>query len=251
MRRALFTPRWIAFTVFAVVVVVTCVRLGLWQLDRLEGRRYFNERFRTGMAMAPEPVEPLLASGERPLAYRRAVAEGRYDPADEVILYGRALDGRPGNHVLTPLVLDDGRALLVDRGWVPFDMDAPPLEQAAPPEGAVTVVGFLSPNEPGGEDDAEANTDGAVTFTRVDLDAIGRQLPYDLLPWYLALQEQTPAQPDALPAVVPPPTLDEGPHLSYALQWFAFAAIAAIGYGILARKQTLDRRADTEPDRPA
>jgi surfeit locus 1 family protein len=242
MRRTLLTPRWIAFTVFALLVVGVCVRLGFWQLDRLEGRRYFNDRFRTGMAMAPLPIEALLASGQEPLSYRRATAKGRYDAANEVILYGRALDGHPGNHVLTPLVLADGRAVLVDRGWVPFDLDTPPVKEAAPPTGQVQVVGSLSPNEPGGADDSEEGVgEGASTFTRVDLGTIGQQLPYALLPWYIALQEQAPTQPGELPAVVPAPTLDEGPHLSYAFQWFAFASIAAIGYLILARRQVLDR----------
>ncbi|HEY6566534.1 MAG TPA: SURF1 family protein [Actinomycetota bacterium] len=241
MRRSLLTPRWIAFTVFALVVVGVCTRLGFWQLERLEGRRYFNERFRAGMAMPAVPIEPLVASDERPLSYRRASANGRYDPAHEVILYGRALDGRPGNHVLTPLVLADGRAVLIDRGWVPFDLGTPPVDEASPPQGQVDVVGFLSPDEPGGADDAEAGDGdrGASTFTRVDLDAIGRQLPYDLLPWYLVLQDQTPSQPGELPGVVPQPTLDEGSHLSYAFQWFAFAAIGAIGYVILGRRQML------------
>jgi surfeit locus 1 family protein len=253
MRRSLLTPRWIVFTVIAVIVVGVCVRLGFWQLERLEGRRYFNDRFRTGMAMPPVPVETLLASGDEPLSYRRATAEGRYDAAREVILYGRALDGNPGNHVLTPLVMADGRAVLVDRGWVPFDLDTPPVDAAIPPDGRVQVVGFLSPNEPGGADDAEEGTagdgeGGANTFTRVDLDRIGQQLPYELLPWYLALQDQTPAQSGELPAVVPAPTLDEGPHLSYAFQWFAFAGIAAIGYLILARRQVLDRDAAVDAD---
>jgi cytochrome oxidase assembly protein ShyY1 len=245
MRRSLLTPRWIAFTVFALLVVGVCVRLGFWQLDRLEGRRYFNDRFAAGMAIEPAPVETLLASDDRQLSYRRAVAGGRYDPAREVILYGRALGGRPGNHVLTPLVLTDGRAMLVDRGWVPFDLDTPPVAPARPPEGQVQVVGFLSPNEPGAADDSSNTTGGqggATTFTRVDLGSIGEQLPYDLVPWYLTLQEQSPAQSGELPAVVPVADLDEGSHLSYAFQWFAFATIGLIGYLVLARKETLDGR---------
>ena len=107
-----------------------------------------------------------------------------------------------------------------------------------------------SPNEPGGADDAEEGPGEArrPPSPGSTSDTIGQQLPYDLLPWYLALQEQTPAQSGELPAVVPAPTLDEGPHLSYALQWFAFASIAAIGYLILARRQVLDRDATVDAD---
>ncbi len=143
--------------------------------------------------------------------------------------------------MLTPLVLTGGRAVLVDRGWVPFDLDTPPVSRAAPPPEQVEVMGFLSPNEPG----ADSNTDA---FTKVDLDAIGHQLPYELVPWYLTLQEQAPAQPAGLPAIVPPPALEDGPHLSYAFQWFAFGTIAAIGYTILARREVLDRRGATVAD---
>jgi cytochrome oxidase assembly protein ShyY1 len=133
----LLRPRWIGLTVFAVVVVGICVRLGLWQLDRLEGRRDANARYAEGLAEPPRPLEDLLDSGDR-LAYRRAVATGRYDPEREVILYGRTLDGVAGNHVLTPHVLADGRAVIVDRGWVPIEMDRPPVD-AAPPAGEVEV----------------------------------------------------------------------------------------------------------------
>ena len=133
MLRFLLRPRWIGLTVFAIATVTICVRLGLWQLDRLEGRRAFNDRYAAGLEAAPLPLESLLAEGGA-LAYRRAVATGRFDTDREVILYGRSLDGRSGNHVLTPLVLADGRAIIVDRGWVPFEMDDPPVA-ATPPTG--------------------------------------------------------------------------------------------------------------------
>ena len=128
-------PRWIGLTLFAVVVVAVCVRLGLWQLDRLEGRREVNDRYAAGLAMPPRPLEDLLLE-DGALAYRRATATGRYDTEREVILYGRPLAGRPGNHVLTPLLLADGRAIVVDRGWVPFEMDEPPVAAAVPPMGS-------------------------------------------------------------------------------------------------------------------
>src|SRR5690349_11891712 len=132
MLRSLLKPRWIAFTVFAVVVAGVCFRLAFWQLDRLEGRRYYNDLFRAAMTQAPAPVESVLAApGSGSLTFRRVSATGRYDAAAETVLYGRPLDGRPGNHVLTPLVLPDGTAVIVDRGWVPFEPTYPPIAASA------------------------------------------------------------------------------------------------------------------------
>lgn len=236
----LLRPRWIGLTLFAIGVTVVCVLLGFWQLDRLEGRREFNDRYAAGLATAQVPLEDLLAEGG-PLAYRRATATGRYDTEHEVILYGRSLDGRPGNHVLTPLVLADGRAVVVDRGWVPFELDEPPVEEALPPGGTVEVGGILFADQPGGAGEVQAGEDRVTTVRTVDLGAIADDMPYDLAPWFLQLQTQSPAA-GALPVPEPPPELTEGPHLSYAFQWFVFATIAAVGYVILVRREVKDRR---------
>jgi surfeit locus 1 family protein len=247
MFRFLLRPRWIAFALFAMLLAALFVRLGFWQLDRLQGRRYYNHRFEQGMAASPEPVETLVDNADgADLLYRNASATGRYDPAHEVILYGRTQDGTPGNHVLTPLILGDGRAVLVDRGWVPIADDTPPVAGAAPPSGTVAVTGLLAPSEPGGAPGGGATT----TFTRVDLRRIGSQLPYELLPDYLQLQRQSPPQPGRLPIHPPPPVLDDGPHLSYAIQWFAFATIAFFGFFLLVAREARSERAvsDVSPD---
>jgi cytochrome oxidase assembly protein ShyY1 len=251
MFRFLLKPRWIALGLFAVVVTGLCVRFGIWQLDRLHGRRYVNQQFTEGMAASPQNLETLVdASGGAPLRYRQAWAQGIYDPAREVILYGRTNAGEPGNHVLTPLRLPDGRAVLVDRGWVPFTMDTPPVPEGAPPTTRVKVVGLLVPSEPGGAPEQA----GATTFTRVDLDRIGAGLPYPLLPYAIQLRTQDPAQTGALPVPPPAPTLDEGPHMDYALQWFAFAAIAGFGFLLLvvreARHPQVSQRATADVHGP-
>lgn len=240
MLRFLIRPRWIGLTVFVIVAIVACVMLGLWQLARLEGRRALNERILAGRAAEPAPLQELLADGGA-LDYRRTVATGRYDLAHEVILYGRTLEGQPGNHVLTPLVLADGRAIIVDRGWVPFEMDEPPVAEAAPPDGDVDVSGTLQAAQPSGAGSTYPRADRVTTMRSVDVDAIARDTPYDLVPWFLQLRDQSPAS-GALPVPEPPAELTEGPHLSYALQWFAFAAIAAGGYVILVRREVADRR---------
>lgn len=253
MLRFLLKPRWIALGLFALVMTALCVRLGFWQLDRLHGRRYFNGRYEAGMTAPPAALERLVDAGGD-LLYRHAETTGTYDPAREVILYGRTNQGEPGNHVLTPLRLHDGRAILVDRGWVPFAMGTPPVAAAAPPPGTVSVTGLLAPSEPGGTPQA----DGPVTtLTRVDLERIGRQLPYPLVPYYLQLSTQVPAQSADLPIPPSVPTLDDGPHLNYALQWFAFASIAGGGFALLVLREMRDERkrsgatdvhgADTQP----
>lgn len=229
--------RSILLLLLTLLVAATCVRLGFWQLDRLSQRRAFNEQVQLGMDAPPAPVAPLVDGADHPdeLAFRQVDAVGTYDADHEVILYGRPLDGRPGNHVLTPLVLEDGRAIVVDRGWVPSEVDAVPLAgDAEAPSQVVTVRGVLLRSD----GDAAAGPDeGPVTTVReVDVALLDRQIPADLLPGvYLLLREQDPTAPLPVPAALP--ELSEGPHLGYALQWFGFALIALIGYGLLARRE--------------
>jgi surfeit locus 1 family protein len=225
----------------AVVVAVLCVRLGFWQLDRLQQRRAFNDAVRTGQAAAPEPIDVLVDQAHeevQALAYQRADASGRFDPSQEVILYGRTLNDQPGNHVLTPLVLGGDVAVLVDRGWVPFEDDTAPVGgELAPPLGETTVEGTLLPS-----DRLEPPQPGAspvATVSEVDLSVLAAQMPYRLLPVYLLASQQDPPQTGGLPTPAPLPELTEGPHLSYAAQWFGFAAIALVGSVLLARR---DRR---------
>lgn len=239
--------RRIGLLVVAVVVAVVCVRLGIWQLDRLEGRRAANDRVRAGLQEPVASLEDLLNGAVAPadLAWRPAEVSGDYDRDEEVILYGRTQDGRPGDHVLTPLVLADGTAVVVDRGWIPFEpeQDPPVSGPAAAPDGHVSVTGVvLAPGSGAVAGEASGVTDPVTTVRQVDLGVLQRQVPYELAPVALQLREQRPEQTAALPEPAPLPELDEGPHLSYAIQWFAFATIAVVGYVLLVRR---DRRTVT------
>jgi surfeit locus 1 family protein len=231
-----------------VVVAAVCARLGVWQLDRLAERRDFNAQMGAALTSEPTPLETLLTGGEDP-TYRRVTASGTWDTTHEVILYGRSLDGRPGNHVLTPLELGDERAVLVDRGWVPTEVTEPPVTGgAAAPGGDVTVEGIVLPSDDAGAD-ARAGAGAGAGSTlpsqvrTVEIGALDAAIPSELVSdAYLLLQNQVPARDRPIPA--PPPELTEGPHLSYAIQWFTFAAIALIGYGLLVRR---GRRAVAAP----
>ena len=235
MVRFLLRPRWLAGLGLVVLVAVTFTRLGVWQLHRLDERRAYEDLVASRLAAAPVPLEDVLAAGADAdaIRYRRVTASGTYDTAHEVILYGRTQGDQSGNHVLTPLVLDDGSAVAVDRGWVPFEDDSPPLADAAPPAGTVRVTGVLFPPEA----DTTTPSSPTMTFAKVDLGALAAQVPYRLAPAYLLLGSQQPA-PAALPLVAPlPDPADAPPHLSYAIQWFSFATIAVIGFVVLVRRE--------------
>jgi len=240
--------RTIVLTAITLVIVLTCIRLGFWQLDRLRGRKQANAGIAAAQAAPPRPLPVLLAGTSDPtsLRFRSTLATGTYDPAHEVLLYGRSsLEGEPGDQVLTPLRLADGTGLVVDRGWIPLDQGVPVTGEAAAPTGTVTVAGVLFPP------DAIAAPTGTPSpverITKVDLGQIGAQLPYPIVPVYLLLQTQRPAQQGALPELPPLPPLTNGPHLSYALQWFSFATIAIVGYVVLLRRDRRDEVAAVAP----
>ena len=230
------SSRRVLVVVVAVVVAATCVTLGLWQLRRLEERRRLNAEILDQRSAAPVTIGDVF-SGAGADPFRPAVAHGTYDVEHEVLVYGRSLDGEAGHLVVTPLVLDDGDAILVIRGWVPFAMQTAPVRAASPPSGEVEVNGSLVPDEGDG-----TNTPDEGVIGSLDVGGIATTLPDHVFPLPLQLVRQTPAQSGPLPMPVPLPELSEGPHLSYAIQWFSFAAVAVAGAVILLRR---DRRTAT------
>jgi surfeit locus 1 family protein len=212
--------------VVAVLAAIVFVNLGLWQLRRLDERRERNavveERIDTA-AVDLAALETTLPP--ETLEYRRASAAGTYATNEEVLLRNRSRRGASGFHVLTPLVLDDGRAVIVDRGWVPLDVEGPPVPGAEPPAGRVTVLGYIAL---GGEDSGDGV---ALRLSAVDLARLDAQTTGALLPVYLELIDD--GADGSLPLSLEPPELSEGPHLGYAVQWFVFAAIAVVGFIVL------------------
>ncbi len=244
MTRIAWSKRLVKLFAVALLIATTCLALGIWQIARLHQKRQFNAAVRAGLSAPPAPAETLLPDGVDPEAvrYRRVEATGTYDTAHEFVLYGRSQDSDAGNHMLTPLRFPDGRSILVDRGWVPLAVDSPGAASVAPPSGEVHVEGvlFASEGDPPGAAGQAGGTE--TTLAKLDLASIQAQLPYRIAPDYLLLQQQAPAQSTPFPAPAPLPELSEGPHLSYALQWFTFAATAIGGFIVLALREGPDPR---------
>ena len=239
MYRFLLRPRWIAFTLVVVLAIVVMVNLGFWQLRRLDERQMFNEAVAARIDQAPVPLDELVPPGAtvgddelRAVEWRPVEASGRYLPDEEFLVVHRSQGGRAGDNVVTPLLLEDGRVLLVTRGFVPQD-----TEWSPPHAGNVVVEGRLRRSEsrrtgalsdPAEGDLAEAQ--------RVDIPRLAAQLPGEIVPMYVELTGSEPTAAGALPEPIAQPSLDEGPHLSYAVQWFLFSALVAIGWVLAVRK---------------
>jgi surfeit locus 1 family protein len=261
MFRDLVRPKALFSHLLVLVVAGALVGLGLWQLDRLGQVRDNNALLAERLAAPPLELADLVADSgvdEEALEFRSVTASGVFRPDEEVLQRNREHQGQQGFHLLTPLELDGGGVVLVRRGWVPASMSEPPVEQAAPPEGTVEVSGLLERpvTQPGfGARDPDDGVLARVFHT--DTQRLNLQVEGELYPMVLRLQEQEPplnAGPGELPEAIPAPELDEANHLSYALQWFSFAALALITYG--AWLWTRHRRgggdangaSDTEPE---
>lgn len=236
--RWLLSPRWLVAHVTVIVVAIVFVNLGFWQLRRLEERRVSNTVGESRFQAEPVDVAGLVAAAgadEETLEFRRATATGVFQPDDEVLIRSQVFQGTAGFHVITPLLAEDGSATLVNRGWVPMGLDEVPVAEAPPPEGTVTVEGWLRPTrERTGLGPADPEAGRLVVMSRVDIQRIAEQVPYELQPVYLVLLDGGAGQ---LPVPVESPTFeDEGSHLAYAIQWFSFALIGLVGYFFLIRR---------------
>lgn len=240
----LFSRRWLLATLLVVIGVAINIRLGIWQLDRLEQRRAFNGRV---LAQTSQPV--LELSGENldldltGMEYRPVTVSGVYDLQHEVALRNQAYGNRPGVQLLTPLKISGSdRVVLVNRGWVPIENGDFESWASYPEPGTVTVHGILraSQDRPDyGRRSDQLPAPGEAPLKAwyfANVAGIARQVPYPLLPVYVQ-QAPDPAWSDLPYRTQPDLDLSEGPHQGYAIQWFTFAAILGIGYPFFVRRQ--------------
>ena len=244
--------RALAFVIFAVAVSVGCVRLGFWQLHRLAERRALNAMLASRLHDAPKRAADLLRDSAT-AAYRRVTVTGTYDYANEYALASRTRQGSPGVNIVTPLrVAGSDTAILVNRGWV-YAPDAMTADLARWREPVTTTaIGYLLEVKGTGAGPIAAATNPRV-LRYLDRDSLNRRLPYPIAPFLVVATEAPAPRADSTPARLAAPVLDEGPHLGYAFQWFAFAAIGVVGaaFSVRADRKGLLRRTAAPVVRPA
>lgn len=238
-------PRWIGLVLLVLLSVVVCYFLARWQWSRYEGRVQANSVQALNDSQAAVPVATLMTKSttvDDATNWRLVTARGKYDTAAEVYVRRRPLDNTMGFRVATPLVLDTGEVLVVNRGWLPAGSDSLVTPTApAPPAGEVTVTGRIqgSQQSPGPRPSDVPTGQVASLDTNSFVDTTGKPV----LPGYINLVSSDPAQAAGL-TPIPLPERDTGPHLSYTLQWIAFAIVFVLGLGLLIRRELQYRRQD-------
>ena len=257
MIKALFSKRFLLTTLLVPLAEGVMIRLGIWQLDRLEERREYNHQVITMRQADPLELEgedvavPDPAITPEDLTsweYRTAVVEGGYDHDHALVIRNQAWENQAGVHVLTPLILEgSSEAVLVDRGWLPLESYQDGTwreyrESARRVRGLIRLPQNTAPW--GGQSNPVPRSDEFIeAWHFIDLEAIETGLPYPLQPVYLQALPAGEAQ--ALPYRQQPEfDLSQGPHLGYAIQWFAFAAALGLGYPIFVYRRHEARSED-------
>lgn len=243
----MLSARWIGFLLFVVVLASVCTRLGFWQIHRLEHRLDRNDIITEHFATDPVDLSVALPPGssvDDRKEWTRVTAVGTYDAEHQVTVKFTTRDGAPGVDVVTPLVLESGDAVLVDRGWMETDNTVENPDVPAPPAGEVSISGWLR-QDSGAKPSAVRPTDGQIRA--VSSAGMASFVPYTLVNGFVNLQDGTP-EPTAELAAEPEPELGQGPHFFYALQWWFFALLATVGYFWFAWAEARERRNPTRID---
>ncbi len=227
-------PFWLFSHVFALAVVVLFVVLGLWQLGRHGERVETNAVISDRIAEAPLELRDVASlEGSADLEYREVVALGEFQNPDYLRVVNRSQGGVAGEHVVALFTLDDGTVMVVNRGFVPVNADVA-LDPVA--DGPTEVRGWLRQSVPKGRFGVDDTREG-VKIPRLNLDDVSERLGEPVVPLWLQLSKDSTSVA-TFPDPVPLPPLDDGPHLSYAAQWFIFATLGVLFYGALLWRQS-------------
>lgn len=239
--KKMFSLKWLFATLLVFLGTTLCIRLGIWQLDRLDQRRTFNAQVES-MRMA----EPLNLNNELPenismMEWRAVTVTGEYDFENQIALRNQYYGDQYGYHLVTPLFFN-GTAVLVDRGFIPADGNSTPEDWRKYDEGGTVTLtgqirlGQVKPAFGGVEDALPESGEMLLVWNNFNLEQIAAQLEFPILDVYIQPNLEIS---DTIPPIPYQPVVEltEGSHFGYALQWFTFAAILFVGYPFYLRKQ--------------
>ncbi|THE08704.1 SURF1 family protein [Microbacterium oleivorans] len=241
--------RWSGYVAMAIVFAIACAMLSNWQFSRNAERDAELTLVKNNYSREAVPLAELIPEGgafSPADEWRPVELTGEYLTDKTLLVRNRPHGGTSAFEVLVPLRTDDGRVVLVDRGWLrPGDDQPAPDSIPAPPSGGVTVTGRLQAGEPAARDGRVA-ADGQVPT--IDLGLIGQETGQSGLmvdSAYVLMTDETP-RPAERPNALEDPSADPGPYLSYAIQWILFAVMGFAFIWYMIRTEIRHRREDEE-----
>nr|WP_206071653.1 SURF1 family protein [Antrihabitans stalactiti] len=237
----MFRPGWVILALLVAVFAYLCFSvLAPWQLGKNSTTEHRNQLIEDSLKSDPVPAEELLGPGKPETGdeWRLVTVTGHYLANSDVLVRLRSHDGTPAYEVLTPFALNDGRAVLVDRGFLDAVEGTKPPAVAAAPTQQVTLDGRIRKSEGSDPDKKPIFEDGFRQVYSIDPQQVSQVLNTALLGGYIQLTDD---QAGGF-APVPLPQLDAGPYLSYGLQWLAFGVMAPLGLAYFVRAELLERR---------
>jgi cytochrome oxidase assembly protein ShyY1 len=235
--RFLLSGKWVGWLLLVTLLAAVCVMLGNWQMDRRDQARDVISAIETNYDRAPvefADVPGIFDTAAEADEWTPVILRGEYDTAGQRVVRNRPLNGRPGYEVLVPFKPESGPAVIVDRGWLPIgnNQAGHPDEVPPAPEGDVAVVVRMKPGEAAVDRGAPEGQ-----LASIQLENYAAELDYPVYTGGYGMMASEDPAPPTKPVAIPKPAIDEGPHLSYSMQWYAFGLLFFVGYGYAARQQ--------------
>ena len=230
MFKNLIKPRWIALTLFLLILIYLFIRLSNWQFDRYDQRVLRNESTNVALSLAPKKIDAVSQmSGLK--QWEKIELTGSYLSDQSKLVRKQYLENNLGFWVITPFKIQNGENILVNRGWIPIRSSAS-SNQSIPlaPVGTVNLEGYLQPfNESITQPkDLPLNQVNTIDYKYFESEIANN--------FYVQVAKSSPM--DNQVAIIPLPELSNGPHFSYAIQWILFALLLPIGWYVLLKNET-------------
>jgi cytochrome oxidase assembly protein ShyY1 len=240
----LLRPRWLAIHAVLALLTATMVFLGFWQMNRLEIKQTTNKNVIARTSVPVVDINELFNNAQslplEELQWRVVTARGQYLSDQGVTIINRSQDATAGYSPVTPLLLDNGSVVFINRGFVPLAQPVPP-----PSLGSVTIKGYLRLSQSRTLLGAVDSTDPTATeFHRMDLGLLSQRVTQQTFPMYVQLTDEIPKLTTTWPAPTRLPELTEGSHFSYAMQWWFFSLVSLTGWIVVSRRALLARTND-------
>ena len=237
--------RWTGWFLVACTFALACVGLASWQIERRSEAVSKIERIASNYDLEKISFEEVSSlSGDSVVTYewRKVELSGNYLADDTLLVRNRAIAGQPGFVQLVPFLLESGEIVVVERGWIAADSDLNPSNTFLPSESLKTLVARVRLGEPIPNRESPS---GQVTS--INLPEIKQLISLDVEQvFYLRMVSESPAE-SSYPQPISRPVLDEGNHLSYAVQWIIFAVMGFFALFWAIRQEQEFRRMERDP----